>query len=48
MWATAAESREEVVALYRRAWAHTDATIEELPLEAAGRRAVVAARPAGT
>ena len=31
------ESREDVVALYRRAWAHADATIEALPLEAAGR-----------
>ena len=37
MWATAAESRESVVSLYRRAWAHADATIEALPLEAAGR-----------
>ncbi len=36
MWATADESREDVLALYRRAWAVTDATIEELPLEAAG------------
>ena len=37
MWATAEESREEIVALYRRAWAHADATIESLPLDAAGR-----------
>jgi uncharacterized damage-inducible protein DinB len=37
LWATAEESREEIVALYRRAWAHADATIEALPLEAAGR-----------
>lgn len=37
MWATAEESREDVVALYRRAWAHADATIEALPLDAAGR-----------
>jgi uncharacterized damage-inducible protein DinB len=36
MWATAAESREDVVALYRRAWGHADATIERLPLDAAG------------
>jgi len=36
MWATAAEPREEVVALYRRAWAHADATIERLPLDAPG------------
>jgi hypothetical protein len=37
MWATASESREEIVALYRRAWAHADATIDALPLEAVGR-----------
>jgi hypothetical protein len=37
LWATAGESREEVVALYRRAWAHADATIEALPLDAVGR-----------
>jgi uncharacterized damage-inducible protein DinB len=36
MWATADESREEIVALYRRAWAVADATIDSLPLEAAG------------
>ncbi|OKK07425.1 DinB family protein [Streptomyces sp. CB02400] len=37
MWATAEESREDVVGLYRRAWAHADATIEALPLDTAGR-----------
>jgi uncharacterized damage-inducible protein DinB len=37
MWATAEESREDVLALYRRAWSHADAAIEALPLEAAGR-----------
>jgi uncharacterized damage-inducible protein DinB len=37
MWATADESREDVLALYRRAWAVTDATVTELPLDAAGR-----------
>jgi uncharacterized damage-inducible protein DinB len=37
MWATADESREQIVALYRRAWAHADATIEALPLDAPGR-----------
>jgi uncharacterized damage-inducible protein DinB len=37
MWATAEESREDVLALYRRAWSHADATIAALPLEAAGR-----------
>ncbi|MFF0247512.1 DinB family protein [Streptosporangium sandarakinum] len=37
MWATAEESRDEIVALYRRVWAHSDATIEALELDAAGR-----------
>ncbi|MFM9557982.1 MULTISPECIES: DinB family protein [Streptomyces] len=37
MWATAAESREDIVGLYRRAWAHADATIEALPLDTVGR-----------
>lgn len=37
MWATADESREEIVGLYHRVWAHSDATIEALPLDAAGR-----------
>jgi uncharacterized damage-inducible protein DinB len=37
MWATPDESREEIVALYRRAWAHSDATIEVLDLESLGR-----------
>ncbi|WP_035803464.1 DinB family protein [Kitasatospora mediocidica] len=36
MWATADESREDVIGLYRRAWAHADATIEALPLDATG------------
>ncbi|MEU1486250.1 DinB family protein [Streptomyces sp. NPDC005752] len=36
MWATAGESRERVVGLYRRAWAHADATIEALPLDTVG------------
>ncbi len=37
MWATPEESRADVVGLYRRAWALTDATVEELPLDAVGR-----------
>jgi hypothetical protein len=37
MWATAEESREDIVALYQRAAAHADATIEALPLESPGR-----------
>lgn len=36
MWAAADESRDAIVALYRRAWAHADATIESLPLDAVG------------
>ena len=36
MWATEEESREQIVGLYRRAWAHADATIEALPLDAIG------------
>jgi uncharacterized damage-inducible protein DinB len=37
MWATAAESREQIVGLYRRVWAHSNATIETLPLDAVGQ-----------
>ena len=36
MWATADESSEGIVGLYRRAWAHADATIEALDLESEG------------
>jgi len=36
MWATADESREQIVDFYRRAWAHADATIEGLGLDAIG------------
>jgi len=36
MWATAAESHEQIVGLYHRAWAHSDATIDALPLDALG------------
>ena len=36
MWATADESSEQIVALYRRVWAHSDATIEAAPLDAPG------------
>jgi uncharacterized damage-inducible protein DinB len=37
MWATAEESREDLVALYRRVWQHSDATVDALPLDAAGQ-----------
>ncbi|MFM9612009.1 DinB family protein [Streptomyces niveiscabiei] len=36
MWARADESREGILGLYHRAWAHTDATVEALPLDAEG------------
>jgi uncharacterized damage-inducible protein DinB len=36
MWATAEESRDDLVAFYRRVWAHSDATIEALPLDGIG------------
>jgi uncharacterized damage-inducible protein DinB len=36
MWATEHESREEIVALYHRTWAFSDATITSLDLEAVG------------
>jgi uncharacterized damage-inducible protein DinB len=36
MWATADESREHIIGLYHRAWAHADATIETLGLDAVG------------
>ncbi|GAA4158596.1 DinB family protein [Gryllotalpicola daejeonensis] len=35
-WARADEPLSEVVAFYRRAWAHADATIDALPLDATG------------
>jgi len=36
MWATAEESREQIISLYHRVWAHSDATIEALDLDATG------------
>jgi len=36
MWATADESREQIVGLYHRAWKYSDATIDALPLDAIG------------
>jgi uncharacterized damage-inducible protein DinB len=36
MWATAEETREEIVDLYHRVWQHSDATIEVLALDAIG------------
>jgi hypothetical protein len=37
MWATPDQSRDEIVGLYYRAWAHSDATIGALGLDATGR-----------
>jgi len=37
MWATAEDSREDIVALYQRAAAHADTTIEALTLDSPGR-----------
>lgn len=34
MWATAEESRADIIGLWERAWAHADKTISELPLDA--------------
>jgi uncharacterized damage-inducible protein DinB len=36
MWATADESRDHIVGMYRRSWAHADETIAALPLDAPG------------
>jgi len=37
MWATPDESRAEIISLYHRAWAHSDATIGALALDAIGQ-----------
>ncbi|MCA1840063.1 MAG: DinB family protein [Actinobacteria bacterium] len=37
MWATANESRDQIVDLYRSVWRHSDETITSLPLDATGR-----------
>jgi hypothetical protein len=36
MWASADESREQIVSFYRRVWAHSDVTIDTLALDAIG------------
>jgi uncharacterized damage-inducible protein DinB len=36
MWATAEESRKQILGLYHRAWSHSDETIEMLALDAIG------------
>ncbi|MFF8618341.1 DinB family protein [Streptomyces sp. NPDC015350] len=35
-WAAEDETRDRIVAFYRRTWEHSDATIDELPLDAPG------------
>ena len=37
MWATEDERQDDITALYRRVWEHSDATIEALDLDARGR-----------
>jgi uncharacterized damage-inducible protein DinB len=37
LWATLDQSRDDIVGLYHRVWANSDATIEALDLDAAGR-----------
>jgi hypothetical protein len=37
MWATRDESREDIIGLYRRVWAHADATIDAVPLDGLGQ-----------
>lgn len=36
MWATEDETREEIIDRYRRVWAHSDATIDALAIDAPG------------
>lgn len=36
MWATPEETRQQIVGLYRRVWAHSDVSIESLDLAAEG------------
>jgi len=37
MWARADESRADIIDLYHRVWAHSDATIDRLDLDSTGR-----------
>lgn len=36
LWAGEDETREQIIGFYRRTWEHSDATINELPLDAPG------------
>ncbi|MFB8134869.1 DinB family protein [Streptomyces mirabilis] len=36
LWATKDETRDQIIGFYRRTWEHSDATINDLPLDAPG------------
>jgi hypothetical protein len=36
-WAAPEETRDQIIGFYRRTWAHSDATIHELPIDAPGQ-----------
>ncbi|MFB7443227.1 DinB family protein [Streptomyces mirabilis] len=36
LWATEDETRDQIIGFYRRTWEHSDATINDLPLDAPG------------
>lgn len=36
LWAAEGESLDQIIGFYRRTWEHSDATIDELPLDAPG------------
>ncbi|MFJ4921811.1 DinB family protein [Streptomyces sp. NPDC088725] len=36
LWATEDETRDQIIGFYRRTWEHSDATINELPLDTFG------------
>ncbi|MFB6820706.1 DinB family protein [Streptomyces virginiae] len=36
LWATEGETRDQIIAFYRRTWEHSDATIDGLPLDTPG------------
>jgi hypothetical protein len=36
-WASEDETRDQIIGFYRRTWEHSDATINELPLDAPGQ-----------
>lgn len=48
MWATPEESSEDLIALYRQAWAHSDESLDMLPLDAPAQVAWWPAEQANT